>query len=192
MASRPRLLWGPVPILNNKYWSNSLKEIGYISDCVMTNFYSINKKDDFDIYLDEFYIMGRIGRTYFSHLMPFYNFLKSVENYDIFHLPCTGYILAQTFLKRWEPYLLQAAKIKTVVIPYGGDFYRYSRTKSSLLTHALLKSYPAAARIEPKIEENVKRWVKHADIFIPAIQLDGIGRWDILVPSILCYLQVLD
>src|SRR5581483_10258768 len=51
---KPRLLFAPVPILNNKYWSEALKEEGYESKTLMSSYYShICKKEDFDLYFEE-------------------------------------------------------------------------------------------------------------------------------------------
>lgn len=184
---KPRLLWGPVPILNSKYWSNALKEVGYISDTLMTHNYGANKKEDFDYYLGDFSKQGKFSSKYLSHFSPYFDFIKAIENYDIIHIPCTGFILSETntILKRYELKLLKMAQIKLVVISYGGDFYRYSRIRSPLLINVLLKSYPDAARVENEIQENVDRWVQNADIFLPSIALDGIGRWDVVTPSTL-------
>ena len=50
--NKPRLFWGPIPILNNKYNSIALNKIGFDSKSVMNGYYdSINKKTDYDLYL---------------------------------------------------------------------------------------------------------------------------------------------
>ena len=44
---KEKIIFGTTPILNNKYWSNALKEIGINSETFMrTYFDNINKKDD--------------------------------------------------------------------------------------------------------------------------------------------------
>lgn len=51
--SQDLLIWGPVPIINNKYWSEAMKEAGHASQTLMTGYYAINKKEDFDVYYDD-------------------------------------------------------------------------------------------------------------------------------------------
>ena len=48
--NKPKLFFGTSAIINNKYWSNALRENGYESQTVMSGFMSINKKNDFDLY----------------------------------------------------------------------------------------------------------------------------------------------
>ena len=38
----PRLIFLPVPILNNKYWANALKKKQIIADTLMTGYFSIS------------------------------------------------------------------------------------------------------------------------------------------------------
>lgn len=185
--SRPKLLWGPVPILNNKYWSNALKELGYKSHTLMTHFYEANNKEDFDYYLGNFATTGKFTSKYLKHFIPHLDFIKAIEDYDIIHIPVSGFILSEinSPFKDRELEWLKLAGVKIVVLPYGGDFFRYSRIRNPLLANVLLKTYPEAARNEVHIQKNIDRWVANADIFLPAIALDGIGRWDVVIPSTL-------
>ena len=56
----------------------------------------------------------------------------------------------------------------------------YSRVVDTSLRHALLLSYPLAARAEDLTAAHVRYWTKHADTILPGFQIDGIGRWDLL------------
>lgn len=50
----PRLVWGSMAIINNRYWSEAMKKVGYESTTLMTSYAaSINKKTDYDRYTDE-------------------------------------------------------------------------------------------------------------------------------------------
>jgi hypothetical protein len=182
---KPRLLWGPTPILNNKYWSEAMKAAGYKSATLMMEVYSINNTKDFDFILPAYIKVPSIVSKIFPSCKFYLGFIKAIENFDILHIPTSGFLLNATSLRLFEPFFLKTAKVKTVAIPYGGDFYRYSQIRSPILLHALLKSYPKSALMEKFIADNVSRWVNNADFFIPGIQLDGIGRWDVLTPSVL-------
>lgn len=186
---KPRLLFGPDPIISNKYWSNALLIMGYKASTVMTNYYgSINNKEDYNYYVNEFFNQSSLLFKFlknFSLLEPSV-FIWSINNFDIFHIPCHGFLLRKTFLKHFEFQILRYAGVKVVVKPYGSDFYRYSKVKDPILVHALLKSYPDAANNEEKIEKNFNYWSKYADLIVTGIQLDGTGRWDVLPVSIVC------
>src|SRR4051812_46896557 len=49
-TKKPRLFWGSVPVKNFSYWNEAMKKEGYDTKTVMHEFYSINKKEDFDAY----------------------------------------------------------------------------------------------------------------------------------------------
>ena len=106
-----------------------------------------------------------------------------LEHYDIVHIPFTGGPLGSTPLAALEPHLLRLAGIRTVVIPYGGDFWRYSWILESLMRHAMLLNYPEAGRHEDRVERRVKRWMKHADVVVGGLMVEGASRWDVLATS---------
>ena len=45
---KPRVLFGPCPIINNKYWANALKFKGYKADSIAYIVPTNNSKKDFD------------------------------------------------------------------------------------------------------------------------------------------------
>lgn len=180
---REQLIWGPVPILNNKYWSNAMKKAGYKSITYMNGCYSINKKGDFDKY---FFNKGHLGRV--LNILQFNNyfaFCYCIRHCSVIHIPYTGGFLGGTPLEKIEAELLHLANIKIVVLPYGSDFYRYSRILDKSLTAGLLTSYPEYARMEKIIDRRVEYWNARADFIGSGFQLDGMGRWDAMVFSFL-------
>jgi hypothetical protein len=176
-----RLVWGPIPILNNSYWSKSMKINGFNSFTYTYNYYqNVNKRNDWDIILDEKYLY------FHSIFKPYIAFLDSMLKYDIFFIPFSGYFLGFTRLWFIEAFLFKLFNKKTVLLPYGADAYVYNRTKSTTLNHALLLSYPNAGINQKKIQRKVDYWIQHADLIIAGIMgPDGLGRWDVLIPSIL-------
>ena len=60
----------------------------------------------------------------------------------------------------------------------------YSKLVDTSLRYGLLASYPNLARLEDKIEKRVKHWMKHADVVIAGLMIDGMGRWDVTMPQI--------
>ncbi len=176
---KPRLFFGSVPILNNAYWSRAMKEAGYPAETFTTDFYStINKREDWDLLLSEEYARWPVL------LRPFLAFLRVLRSYDILFISCQGVFIGFTPLWRLQAPLIKLAGKKTVVLPFGSDAYVYRNVRSTSLLHGLLASYPAQARIQSRIAAHVDYWCRHSDVFIPGVMNpDGLGRWDVLMPS---------
>ncbi|MFQ5450100.1 MAG: glycosyltransferase [Nitrospinaceae bacterium] len=182
-SDSPRLLWGPVPIINYKYWCQALKEAGYESATLMSEFYaSINKREDFDRYYEDLFRPSRnrwiLGIQY--HFAPYQAFSHAINHFDIFHHPFTGGFLGSTRLWRLEAPLMKLAGCKSVVIAHGGDSYQYSTVIDPSLRHGLLLSYPESAKMEETIEKKVRYWTRSGDVLIVSFMMDGVGRWDCL------------
>jgi len=184
---RKKLIWGPMPLISNKYWSLAMKEIEWDSETLMTTYYPINERGDFDIYFEDFlpkWFGPTIIRRAFGH---FFALFYIIRNAKVIHMPFSGGPLGNTPLWRLEAFLLRWAGIKTIILPYGADVYMYSKVLDASFKNALLMNYPIAAREEVFIEKHVKYWNKMADfILINGFAIDGIGRWDIPIPSIIC------
>src|SRR4029079_17146352 len=102
------------------------------------------------------------------------------------HIPFEGGPLGYTRLRRFEAPLLRRAGVKTVVIPFGGDVFMYSRIADPLVRHGLLLSYPQLAALEPKITRQVEYWTKHADAILVGFTHDGLPRWDMIGVNFVC------
>lgn len=176
---KPRLVWGCTPLANNIYWSRAMRQAGYQSETFTREFYEIiHKREDWDLLMIEKYPKTK------DEYKPYFAFIESLRNYDVFFISFDGYFLGGTPLSKHEAFFLKLARKKVVVIPYGGDAYVYRRIASSSLIHGLLLSYPKASRIQAKKAEMLDYWVQHADFVIPGVMgMDGFGRWDLLSPS---------
>jgi hypothetical protein len=179
VGSSRRLVWGSDPIVNNRYWSQAMKEAGYDSSTYTDSYYdSISKRADWDSLLSEEF--GPLPRS----LKVTLAFAVSLFKYDVFFIGFNGFFIGPTPLWRLQAYLFRLARKKTVLIPYGSDYFVYRRIRSVTLTHGLLMSYPLAARQQERISAQVDYWVRHADVAIPGMMgPDGGGRWDVLAPS---------
>lgn len=176
-----RLVWGTEPIINNSYWSKALSGAGWNSETFTTSFYSIHQRSDWDRVLDEEF------RLWPRNLRPYMGFLNSILRYDIFFLSFRGLFLDNTRLWRAQHFILNLARKKVVILPFGSDAYIYRRITSLGTAHALMVSYPEAAREQERVASRVDYWAKRADVLIPGFMgTDGIGRWDVITPSKLC------
>lgn len=179
-ARRTTLVWGPVPILSNRYWSLAMREAGWNSVTLMEGVFAINARSDFDHYFDEllpgWLRRSRLGRR----LAPVAALIWVVRNARVVHLPFSGGILGRTAWWRLEAGLLRRKGIRTIVMPYGGDAHLYSRLIDPSLRLALQMSYPAEARREREIAERVDYWTRQADVMITGTMIDGLGRTDVI------------
>jgi glycosyltransferase involved in cell wall biosynthesis len=175
---RRLLVFAPLPIISNKYWAAAMRAAGQEAMSLVRGVYPINEAGDFDRSIDDvlprWVVPGAFRRQLSSYAAELYVLRKAA----VLHIPLSGGPLGDTPLARLEAHLLRWAGVRVVALPYGGDFYQYSKVADPSLRHALLLSYPDAARHERAIERRVSYWTRHADAFLPGYQLDGIGRWD--------------
>lgn len=187
---RDLLIWGTMPVSNYMYWSNAMRGAGYRSETLMTHVYSINRRADFDRYLEDLlpaFMRGNesLARWLLSVFGPIVGYLYIVWNCRAFHTSFAGGPLGLTFFWYLEPIWLKIANVRTVVIPIGSDAFKFSTIVDSSLRHVLLSNYAYLAKEEARIARAVDIWTRHADIVIVDWMMDGIGRWDVTVPSVL-------
>ena len=182
----PRLFWGTVPILNFKYWNEAMKLKGFTSSSLMSHFYgSVNKKEDFDLYLDEikkpFYVrlMLKLSSP-FTNINRIYLMFYIADNFDILNITYEGVVFKDTRLWSREIDFYKKCGIKIVCLPYGGDYQMYSKLYNKSWHHALLSNYPGGIYNEKRIKEKTDFFVANADCIMSGFQFDQIARWDIL------------
>ncbi len=180
-TGKPRLIWGPDPILHIRYWSNALKNAGYASVTLMECFYSISSQQDFDLYTSDLIPSTEIKllKPAIRALKNYTAFIHALKNADIVHLPLTGFYLRNTPFWRLEACLLKLAGKKSVCTPYGSDILMYSRIHNPSLKFALNANYPSFAQNEFLIQKRVSYWSRHADVMLTSIFFDGVGRCDV-------------
>lgn len=183
---KPRLVWGPVPIISNKYWASALKKEGYFSETLMSGFYSsIHKKEDFDKYTEDTFCLNIVkiilkAIRLIDVSKSYRSFIYSIIHYDIFHHHFHGGFIGNSPFWRIEAPILHSFKKKIVITGYGRDFYRYSLINDISWRNGLLNSYPEMAKEEKYINNKVQYWIKHADTIINGLQIDGMSRWDVI------------
>lgn len=181
---RTTLIWGVQPVINNKYWSHAMSGAGWQSHTLVSSVYStINDRRDFDLLFDDL-VPGVIRpRLLRNGLAPYFAFLHVLRRAKVLHISFRGGPLGQTHAWRLEGPLLRWAGIRTVIIPYGGDVYMYSRVQDPTVRNGLLRSYPDAGRREDGVVARVNYWCRRASLIINGFTLDGVPRWDVLVAN---------
>jgi hypothetical protein len=181
-ARRRLLLWGSVPVVSNRYWSEALKEGGLPSMTVMEGWYSINRREDFDRYFEDFApgFLPRVARLGLGTCLAL---LFALRQARVVHIPFSGFTLNRTWLWRLEPWLFRRAGVKIVCLPFGADAYIYSRLIDPSLRYGLLASYPHFARADVAIAKRVDLWSRYADAVVAGFIIDGLPRWDVTLPQ---------
>lgn len=176
----PKLLFGPTPIINNKYWAKSMENLGYYSKSVTQGLPVINKKDDFDLHIDDLFpIIGR-SNSLKLFLQQFKMLDYVVRNYDILIISFKFHFIGNTRFWKKEILILKSFGIKTVIIPYGSDYYMYSKFLDHSVKHNMFVNNYQDVFNEEHIFERVTHWKNNADFVIMAIMLDAAPRWDAL------------
>lgn len=178
-VEKPRLVWGSDPIINNRYWSQAMRQAGYESETFTVSFYpSISNRAEWnEILMEKFGRLPLPGKLVLA-------FCLSLFRYDVFFFGYNGYFIGATPIRKLQALAFRIARKKTVLIPYGADYFVYRRIKGTTLTHALLLSYPDHARRQRQIADQLDYWTRYADVVIPGMMgPDGSGRWDVLAPS---------
>lgn len=182
---RPKkyVVFGTTPIISYTYWSKALKEMLPNTITLMNGVYSvINDKSDFDLYFSD--VTPRVFTCFDScYIRNFFALLFLIRNAKLF-VTCYDSVCLGGYFRPFEIIIFRVAKVKTVLCCYGGDIFMYSRVKDASLQHALQLSYPNQAINELKIQRNVEIKNKYADfVMTPTFSINGIGRWDLLVPQ---------
>jgi len=112
--TKPRIIWGPTPIINISTNAAADRLYGYQSDTLVYRPYYVTK--DFTYNLERWWRIKPLALV-----IPWAVFLWAVLRYDIFQLYFDGGFLSRTIGKRLEMPLLKLLGKKIIVSAYGGD-----------------------------------------------------------------------
>lgn len=189
---KPRLVWCPVNMINHKYWAQAMKEIGYETITIADEINFIASFDDFDFFtlIEHRNLYTNIINKWTAIIYDFRNICPSIVNYiafdyllknfDIVHCAFIGTFLRETPHWQMEAYFFKKFGIKTFIQPYGGDMYMMSQITDTLVRHTYISHNPNLAKYEMKIVQKVNYWTENADILLPNLAIDGMGRWSSL------------
>lgn len=177
-VTKPRILFGATPIINNKYWANALKEAGYTAHSLSVAVPAINTREDFDLLVDELFPLKGRASVIKKVIRQLRLFTYVISHYDILVMSFKFNFLSDTLLWKKEAFLLKYFGVKSIIIPYGNDFYRYSKIADYSVKHNLFVNCYNEIFNEEKIEERVTYWKNNADFNIVACMTDGAARWD--------------
>lgn len=180
---RKQLVWGPEPGIGNKYWSQSMKDVGYDSVTLMSDNYGINRREDFDLYYPDFvpFPLPKGLRWAIGSCLAMVYVLRRAS---VIHTSYWGFAIGLSAFWRTESFFFRLSGAKVVILGFGGDIYLYSKVQDTSLRYGLLASYPGLARQESLTARRIEYWTRHADIILVGYMIDGIGRWDVTTNSV--------
>jgi glycosyltransferase involved in cell wall biosynthesis len=181
--SKPRLLFGSTPIINNKLWAYAMAKAGYESKSITFTVPKINSKGDFDIFFNDIYKIDSTAGSVKQLIQACKVFTFVAKNYDILFTNFRYQFLSQTRFWKKEAFLFKYFGIKTLVLPYGNDFYMFSKIIDHSVKHNLFISSPLEVCNEEAINERAIYWRNMADFMTMSVMLDGAQRWDAISVS---------
>jgi glycosyltransferase involved in cell wall biosynthesis len=176
----PRIVWGPIPVVNIRYTSLADRTQGYSSESVVYGVYAINARVNFDRVLDR---LAKIPLL--REVTPFAAFFGGAFRYDVFGFFFDGGFLWATPFWRLELALLKLARKRILVYPYGSDARLASKTRARGHWHAYSDVHPGAEdRDESEVQARLDAFSRYADVMLGCADLyedlprcDGIIRY---------------
>ena len=85
---RDELLWGPVPIINIKYWSAAMRLAGWKSTTLVHSYYAaINKREDFDVFHEDLVPRWLGPRRLRIQVGAYFAFVYALRHAAVVHMP---------------------------------------------------------------------------------------------------------
>ncbi len=182
---RPRLLYGPTPIISIKYMRDAMERAGYYARTVVYSSLPIFAQSNYDYSLESFFKSSSATsawrRAASVILGPYRVFIWSLRRFDVYHFFFDGGLLTGTPLRFLEVQLLHLAGKKVVVFPYGADVAARSTIRSAEWRHGLEVHYPELIRRERSILRQIRYFCRRADYVVAClVHAESVARWDLL------------
>ena len=170
-GDRPRLVYGPTPIISIKYMSEAMRRRRYDTLTYVYGVAAINRRDDFDMSFHD--LLGgstaRLAVRLRTLVGPYTAFARVLRRGDVFHFFFDGGFLRETPLRFLELQLLHLAGKKVVAMPYGGDVAVPSEIASEPFRAALAADYPELVEREPITRRWIRYFSRHADCTVACV-----------------------
>jgi glycosyltransferase involved in cell wall biosynthesis len=167
---RPRVVWGPTPIINIKYWSEAVRAQGLESKTVVDSVYPAFERSDFD------HVGWRLGGP-LDFLSDYLMMARLLLTTDVFSCFFDGGFLRNTRGRDLELPLLRLAGRKVVVLPVGSDIAVPGYLGP--WERAMVEDYPQTIERGPDVRRRVLQFSRWATTIIRTLQIGFMPRWDV-------------
>lgn len=184
-GDKPRLIYGPVPIINIKYLCQAMRIKAYEAKTFVYEVYGIHKREDYDYLLSDFLKMSWFPKWVKKAVLavwgPYAAFLWLLPRFDVFHYFFDGGFLARTPFRFLEVQLLHLAGKKVIVMPYGSDVAVPTLIRSLMFRQAIMMKYGfLGARQELSL-----KWIRYltlrADFIVACLfHSETLPTWNLL------------
>lgn len=174
---------GPLPLINNIYHKKVFEKCGYSAETFVNQVWHITS--DFDVRGDEHPIhkipvFGPRLNTLRLTVWCFFRYRCLLIYFNGGALGVTNTFL----LWRLEPFLLNVAGVKTIVLGYGGDVQVMSRSPNLNFKDAMSKDYPRHCKNHQRIAGKIDLWTEHGSHVVGGCEwVDYMHHWDSLMIS---------
>ncbi len=183
-GDKPRVVFGPTPIINSKYISEAVQRFGYPAATVASGYYVIHRRSDYNYYLDELVklpLPASWNKAVMAVCSPYLGLFWLLPRFDLFHFYFDGGFLVGTPLRFWEVQLLHLAGKKVIVAPYGSDCAVNTHTRSLLWRQGLMMQYRHIGAHERETLNQIEYFSRHADFIVACmVHLETLPVWDML------------
>jgi glycosyltransferase involved in cell wall biosynthesis len=184
-GEKPRLIYGPTPIISIKNISHAMRQNGYEAKTFVYEVYSIHKREDYDYCLSDFFKTSfpaeRLKKVVIALWGPYRSLLWALPRFDIFHYFFDGGFLARTPVRFLEVQLLHLAGKKVIVMPYGSDVAVPSLIRSLLFRQSLMTKYSYLGSREKLTWKWITYFVHRADFIVTCLfHSETLPVWDLL------------
>jgi hypothetical protein len=191
LPAEPLVVFGATPIINSKYSSLALQQLGIDSITVARGWYSsINQRNDFDIVFGTADASSSFCRQlYVLFLEVYFIFARLLWERNVFFYYFDGFYLLNGGLLRWlEVPVLKLLGKKVIATHYGSDITVISGTHDILRKYVTLRDYPHLTLHECNIIRQIKHFSNLSDAIIAGgvLGIDYLSRVDFLCATYLC------
>lgn len=184
-GEKPRLVYGPIPIISIKYLRHAMRQKGYEAKTFVYEVYSIHKREDYDYLLPDFlkvsFLPECIKKVVIVVWGPYAAFLWLLPRFDIFHYFFDGGFLARTPLRFLEVQLLHLAGKKVVLMPYGSDVAVPTLIRSLPFRQALVTKYSYLGSRERWTSKWIRYFTRRADFIVACLfHSETLPTWNLL------------
>lgn len=165
---------GGMPLINSMYHKKAFQEVALEAETFTRSTFFITSN------FDKIFESKNSLLNVFAFRLLNLDFVYILFRYECIYSYFSGTLLGGTrFLWRIEPFLLKTAKIKLVLMPYGGDVQATSQIWNLNFKSLLQKDYPQYGTKNELIIRRRKIWQKYADFIIAGCNwVEYLDYWD--------------